>query len=59
MNIGRPLDREMRSDVVNNISLLAFNKAYDALDKPIFMVLRNTIFTSSSTITNNNYGLRR
>lgn len=58
MNIGRPLHKETNHKIIHDISMIAFNNIHNALDKPIFNVLRNTIFTSLSTITNNNYGLR-
>ena len=59
MNIGRPLDRETNHKIIHDISMIAFNNVYNAFNKPIFNVLRNTIYTSLSTLTNNNYGLRR
>ena len=59
MNIGRPLHKEINYKIIHEISMIAFNNIHKAIFNVLRNIIFNIIFTSLSTLTNNNnYGLR-
>ena len=58
MNIGKTIHRELKDDIVNNISNMVFYKAFNETQRPIHKASRDIVFHPLFNLTSNNYEYR-